>query len=440
MAYEISCIKSEQQINNFFYYLSCSYNMDQIFVSYQNFDRIFEQFKIQYKEDFHEHFIGFDTGTIRDWEEYKPDIAYTARELLGIQKWTIQDIGSGKLLASILSALKARTPSGTANNLVHWTTPRNLDLLIQKKNNLHDFEETAYKFYNRLITPEDAFNRFTAIIGRKYPLIAYLFFIHDPTRYLPIAPSHFDPVFTLLGIDFQTSGGASWKNYSDYISIIRTIQQYIKDEGYPETRLIDAHSFCWMLSTFSKEGRKEKSFSENAIQKRETIPFNVWDNIAPNITSTIPGGSSASNGSPPDDDQFLEKHKKNIFFGNIAEERVFEEEKKRLIKAGKSNLASDVEWTSRKNMSAGYDIRSFEVDGKTKYIEVKAASGNLNQLSFILSDPEFQKSRELPNYFIYCVLFKKSEIDRIIAIPSEKVDTSYLKPLNYRVAIKRTSN
>jgi len=103
--------------------------MDQIFVSYQNFDRIFEQFKIQYKEDFNEDFIGFDTGTIRDWEEYKPDIAYTARELLGIQKWTIQDIGSGKLLDSIVSALKARTPSGTTNNLVHPAFPVTPDVL-----------------------------------------------------------------------------------------------------------------------------------------------------------------------------------------------------------------------------------------------------------------------------------------------------------------------
>jgi len=417
--------------------------MDQNFISYQNFDRIFEEFKIQYKEDFNEDFIGFDTGTIRDWEEYKPDIAYTARELLGIQKWTIQDIGSGKLLNSIISALKARTPGGTANNLVHWTTSRNLVLLIEKKNSLHDFEDTAYNFYKRLITPEDAFHRFTGKVGRKYPLIAYLFFIQDPTRYLPIAPSHFDPIFNLLGIDFQTSGEASWENYSEYLSIIRTIQQYIKDEGYLDTRLIDAHSFCWMLSAFSREERKKKAFSKNNIQKREKVPFEIWDNIAPNMTNmtnSVSKGRSSSTGTPPDDDELLERHKKNIFFGFIAEERVYEEEKKRLIEAGQSNLALKVEWTSRKNMSAGYDIRSFEVDGTKKFIEVKAASGSRNQLSFILSDPEFQKSRVLPNYFLYCVLFKKSKIDRIVVIPSEKVDTSYLKPLNYRVAIKRTSD
>ena len=408
-------------------------------VSYQNFDATFREFKNRYYKKFNEKFERFDAGTIREWEAYKPEIAYTARELLGFQKWTPSDIGSGKIFSFVISALKARTPSGTVNNLVHWTTPRNLTLLIKKKDNLDEFEENVYNFYKGLISPDEAFDNFTTIIGKQYSLIAYLFFIQDPSRYLPIAPSFFDPLFDILGIEFKTSGKASWENYQKYLSIIRTIQHYLIDKEYRDTRLIDAHSFCWMVSILEREDGTNNTFSKKEIQKRDYVPFELLTKITANKPGNISNPNSNSIPHPPDEDKLLEKYRNNVFFGYMAEERVFEDEKKRLLESGHAELAKRVEWTSRQDMSAGYDILSFDVDGAERFIEVKASSGSQKQFSFILSDPEFKKSRILPNYYIYCVLFKNSKIDRIIGIPSKMFDESFLQPLNYRLSIRRSA-
>ncbi len=37
--------------------------------------------------------------------------------------------------------------------------------------------------------------------GAKYPLLAYLFFLKDMGRFMPIHPTGFDRVFRALGID-----------------------------------------------------------------------------------------------------------------------------------------------------------------------------------------------------------------------------------------------
>ena len=54
--------------------------------------------------------------------------------------------------------------------------------------------------------------------GAKYDLLAYLFFIKDCSRFLPIRAKEFDKRFELLGVDFKTSFKCSWENYAQYIS------------------------------------------------------------------------------------------------------------------------------------------------------------------------------------------------------------------------------
>lgn len=57
--------------------------------------------------------------------------------------------------------------------------------------------------------------------------------------------------------------------------------------------------------------------------------------------------------------------------GDRGESFVLKHEKLRLRKAGKHELARKVEWTSRYAVAKGYDIKSFELDGSPRYIEVK---------------------------------------------------------------------
>ena len=238
----------------------------------------------------------------------------------------------------------------------NWRAPRNIENTIQERNNLFKFEKLAFDFYRGNIEPKVAFDKFTSMIGKSYPVIAFLFYIKDHHTYLPIAPTFFDPVFELLDIDFTTEGNASWDNYNKYLSIIQQIQNYLKDEGYSETRLIDAHSFCWMVSNLLEDKISRGEFKIEDIQKRKKQHFEWLMNVNPDTYT--PNVTSKKRGTPPTDDDYLNKHKQNMMIGRKAEEVVFEYEHDRLLASGKDNLAENIEWTSLKDNSAEYDIKS----------------------------------------------------------------------------------
>jgi hypothetical protein len=84
------------------------------------------------------------------------------------------------------------------------------------------------------------------------------------------------------------------------------------------------------------------------------------------------------------------------------EEAVLGEEKRRLSDAGREDLSEAVYRISAVNVSAGYDIESFEVDGSPRYIEVKSSVGNL--LRFEWSAKERQVAKRLrEQYWVYFV-------------------------------------
>jgi hypothetical protein len=58
----------------------------------------------------------------------------------------------------------------------------------------------------------------------------------------------------LLGIDLVTTGQCSWQNYTWYNNVLSDIQSALHERaGLSDARLIDAHSFCWMLIRVDKE-------------------------------------------------------------------------------------------------------------------------------------------------------------------------------------------
>ena len=76
--------------------------------------------------------------------------------------------------------------------------------------------------------------------------------------------------------------------------------------------------------------------------------------------------------------------------GVAAEEYVKEMEIERLNTGGRTDLAGLVERIAIRNVAAGYDIRSFELDGSDRFIEVKSSTGisvrfivSRNELDFL---------------------------------------------------------
>ncbi len=71
-----------------------------------------------------------------------------------------------------------------------------------------------------------------------------------------------------------------------------------------------------------------------------------------------------------------ERDARNRKLGQAGEMRVVEHERAALRSVGNSDLADKVRWISREDGDgAGYDILSFEPDGKPRWIEVKTTNG-----------------------------------------------------------------
>ncbi len=71
-----------------------------------------------------------------------------------------------------------------------------------------------------------------------------------------------------------------------------------------------------------------------------------------------------------------ERDERNRRLGRAGEERVLAHERDMLDTAGRDDLARQVRWVSEEDGDgAGYDIASFEPDGRSRLIEVKTTNG-----------------------------------------------------------------
>ena len=70
------------------------------------------------------------------------------------------------------------------------------------------------------------------------------------------------------------------------------------------------------------------------------------------------------------------RDERNRVLGRAGEERVLAYERSVLRSAGRDDLARKVRWVSEEDGDgAGYDIASFERDGRSRLIEVKTTNG-----------------------------------------------------------------
>lgn len=179
-------------------------------------------------------------------EDYKSRIAEKAREELNSAKWEQSWIGTGKIAACAKKAMNK------AANLVNMHQHIDFKNRLDPSNSRYekDAERVLFDLYSNPQCEEaDVFARAMDVFGAKYGTLAYLFFIKDDTRFLPISTNHFDKGFDYLGIDFTTSRSCTWDNYMIFVGIIREIYEVMR-ETLPimgELRLIDAHSFVWVI-------------------------------------------------------------------------------------------------------------------------------------------------------------------------------------------------
>ena len=208
-------------------------------------------------------FVGFHEGLAAAWESYKPRLRDHARKLLRTEDWRESEIGTGAILNRTIDAIEIQASVGElTNNLVFWQNRfghanRDHRVLIEAVSQPKLRREIEHLLFGLYRTDDDEyaiFNRMSDLTASKYPLLAYLFFLKDMDRFMPIQPTGFDRAFRALSIDFSTLRQCSWENYSTYNQTLAAIQPLIEaSTGLKNVRLVDAHSFCWIFSTLLKQ-------------------------------------------------------------------------------------------------------------------------------------------------------------------------------------------
>jgi hypothetical protein len=215
-------------------------------VSRDIFENKFNQFARFIKDVDGKPFSSFGTSDlIVHTENYKYSVYDEARKELAINNWKESDIGSGKIYRAVNSAVHSKVKFNGRmwdHNLVDWRKKDEFSKIA----NYGNLETDFFNFYRSKISDEQAFKNFITQ-KLKYQLIAYLFFIKDCKRYLPISQIKFDGIFEEFGItDFKTSRRLSWENYITFIDLISQIRKFLLDK-VEMAALIDAHSFVWVF-------------------------------------------------------------------------------------------------------------------------------------------------------------------------------------------------
>lgn len=99
---------------------------------------------------------------------------------------------------------------------------------------------------------------------------------------------------------------------------------------------------------------------------------------------------------------YVAKAKRDKDLGLMGEERILTYEREKLRKCGRSDLALKVEHVAKeKGDGEGYDILSFDAEGRQLFIEVKTTGGSC-QDQFFMSANELEFAKKHPeNYYVY---------------------------------------
>ena len=267
----------------------------------------FAHFKNLVEQKSGEQFTRFNEGLIAVWESYKPRLRDKALGILGADQWLPAKIGSGEILQSVIDAIEIQATHGDmTNNLVFWQNrfghaQRDHRALLEAQNSAKDcarFEQVFFDLYRTDRAAQSIFEELQDLTESKYPLLAYLFFLKDMDRFMPIHPTGFDRVFKALGSDFRTLRSCSWENYTAFNQLLGGLRGDIETAaGLADVRLIDAHSWCWLFSTLLKQevngelgsggrvnernlGAREKSIADIKYSVNKTV-FNANGQVIP---------------------------------------------------------------------------------------------------------------------------------------------------------------
>jgi len=129
---------------------------------------------------------------------------------------------------------------------------------------------------------------------------------------------------------------------------------------------------------------------------------------------------------------YAERDAANRRLGELGEEFVLETERRRLRDAGRADLASAVQWTSKElGDGAGYDIRSFTKDGNHVFVEVKTTNLG-HRFPFLVTSGEKKTSERLEAQYRLVRVFHFTRDARFYTLHGAVSSTCVLTPELFR--------
>ncbi len=126
----------------------------------------------------------------------------------------------------------------------------------------------------------------------------------------------------------------------------------------------------------------------------------------------------------------------NRALGLAGEELIYEREKQLLIDADRKDLARKVRWVSREDGDgAGYDIRSYDMAGAERWIEVKTTRGG-STTPFYLTRNENEVAKERPEAFRLYRLHDFSQKPGLFTLTPPLEALLQLEALTFRASLK----
>ena len=401
-------------------------------ITSSTFAAVFHRFlrQVELAEESPGPFHDFQSGLAHSMERYKEWLYFEARHRLNVEAWTKDWVGTGKILLCVIAAIEINEGKERRNNIVEWQGKRGpeskstLKLLAARDDRRQwlKAERALWDMYADLADAEACFGRLVDLFGGHYNLISYLFFMRDWNVFMPMKSSFFPKAFELLGVPHPMVRQCHWENYAGAMARLRAVQQHLAGYNIPNgVRLVDAHTFCWMLVCLDVPPNE-------AVLPLRILPLNPIAGDAP----VRGGGGSGTTQSELED---IQRNQKRI--GGLAQSIVLAAERQRLERIGRTDLAQRGRDVSDDG-SLGYDIASFTSEGRSKPIEVKAAAKRGNDLRFFLSENERVKASELPDYHLVLVLNVESKKPLMHDFTGRDLPKDALFPVQYEVRLRGT--
>ena len=132
---------------------------------------------------------------------------------------------------------------------------------------------------------------------------------------------------------------------------------------------------------------------------------------------------------------YLQREARNRSLGSAGEDLVMRYEAQRLLAAGSRVLANRIEHVSKvKGDGAGFDILSFETDGRERFIEVKTTA-YIAETPFYVSRNELSFSTEQAERFRLYRLFNFRKRPQMFALAGALDAGCRLDPVSYRAEV-----